>query len=158
MESSRRRNSILDWLIAATLAAAAISATAGIDVDLGPVALRSHGAGSRVGRRCPRDRHPLAHRNKLDAALAHSHRPADGDLRQRRDVVSIPGVDDRRRRFLRVRQRQRVDCTRIAHQRGTDRRLVVRCQSRGDCVSSRLGASAGWGRDCPDLPARIAGD
>src|SRR5687767_2302062 len=44
MESSRRRNSILDWLIAATLAFAAISGTAGIDVALGPVALRSHSA------------------------------------------------------------------------------------------------------------------
>jgi hypothetical protein len=45
MESSRRRNSILDWLIAATLAFAAISGTAGIDLDFGPLALRSHGAG-----------------------------------------------------------------------------------------------------------------
>jgi hypothetical protein len=44
MESSRRRNSILDWLIAATLAFAAISGTAGIDLELGPVALRSHSA------------------------------------------------------------------------------------------------------------------
>ena len=44
MESSRRRNSILDWLIAATLAFAAMSAIAGIDVDLGPFALRSHDA------------------------------------------------------------------------------------------------------------------
>lgn len=47
MESSRRRNSILDWLIAATLAFAAISVLAGIDVNLGPFALRSHG-GLRV--------------------------------------------------------------------------------------------------------------
>ena len=44
MESSRRRNSILDWLIAVTLAFAAISGTAGIDLELGPVALRSHSA------------------------------------------------------------------------------------------------------------------
>ena len=33
MESSRTRNSILDWLIAATLAFAAISGLAGIDVE-----------------------------------------------------------------------------------------------------------------------------
>ena len=44
MESSRTRNSILDWLIAATLAIAAISALAGIDVDLGAISLRSHSA------------------------------------------------------------------------------------------------------------------
>ena len=44
MESSRRRNSILDWLIAATLALAAISGTAGIDLELGPVGLRAHSA------------------------------------------------------------------------------------------------------------------
>jgi hypothetical protein len=43
MESSRTRNSILDWLIAATLAIAAISALAGIDVDLGAIELRSRG-------------------------------------------------------------------------------------------------------------------
>src|SRR5262245_7130936 len=42
MESSRTRNSILDWLIAATVALAAISGTAGIDVDLGGLTLRSH--------------------------------------------------------------------------------------------------------------------
>ena len=44
MESSRRRNSILDWLIAATLAFAALSGTAGVDVEIGGVALRSHSA------------------------------------------------------------------------------------------------------------------
>ena len=44
MDSSRRRNSILDWLIAATLAVAAISGTAGIDLTLGRVSLRSHSA------------------------------------------------------------------------------------------------------------------
>ena len=44
MESSRTRNSILDWLIAATLAVAAISELAGIDVDLDAFALRSHSA------------------------------------------------------------------------------------------------------------------
>ena len=44
MESSRTRNSILDWLIAAILAFAAISATAGVDLEMGPVSLRSHGA------------------------------------------------------------------------------------------------------------------
>ena len=44
MESSRTRNSILDWLIAATLAVAAISGLAGIDVDLGAFSLRSHSA------------------------------------------------------------------------------------------------------------------
>src|SRR5688572_13121059 len=43
MESSRRRNSILDWLIAATLAIAAISGLAGIDLTIGGVSLRSHG-------------------------------------------------------------------------------------------------------------------
>ena len=43
MESSRRRNSILDWLIAATLAIAAISGLAGIDLTIGGVFLRSHG-------------------------------------------------------------------------------------------------------------------
>jgi hypothetical protein len=42
MEPSRTRNSILDWLIAATLAFAAISGLAGIDVDLGGISLRSH--------------------------------------------------------------------------------------------------------------------
>jgi hypothetical protein len=44
MESSRTRNSILDWLIAATLALAAISELAGIDIDVGAFALRSHSA------------------------------------------------------------------------------------------------------------------
>jgi hypothetical protein len=44
MDSSRRRNSILDWLIAATLAVAAISGIAGIDVELGSAAFRSHSA------------------------------------------------------------------------------------------------------------------
>ena len=44
MESSRRRNSILDWLIAATLATAAISALAGINFTIGGLTVRSHGA------------------------------------------------------------------------------------------------------------------
>jgi 4-amino-4-deoxy-L-arabinose transferase-like glycosyltransferase len=44
MESSRTRNSILDWLIAAILAFAAISAAAGVDLKIGPLSLRSHGA------------------------------------------------------------------------------------------------------------------
>lgn len=44
MESSRTRNSILDWLIAATLAVAAIGALAGIEVDVGAMSLRSHSA------------------------------------------------------------------------------------------------------------------
>jgi hypothetical protein len=44
MESSRTRNSILDWLIAATLAFAAISGLAGIDADFGGVSVRSHSA------------------------------------------------------------------------------------------------------------------
>ncbi len=43
MESSRTRNSILDWLAAATIAGAVISGIAGVDVDLGPLRLRSHG-------------------------------------------------------------------------------------------------------------------
>ncbi|HJU44799.1 MAG TPA: glycosyltransferase family 39 protein [Vicinamibacterales bacterium] len=44
MDSSRRRNSILDWLIAATLATAAISGLAGIDLTIGGISFRSHGA------------------------------------------------------------------------------------------------------------------
>jgi Dolichyl-phosphate-mannose-protein mannosyltransferase len=44
MESSRTRNSILDWLIAATLAFAAISGLAGINVDFGGISLSSHSA------------------------------------------------------------------------------------------------------------------
>jgi hypothetical protein len=44
MESSGTRNSILDWLLAATLAIAVISGLAGIDVDLGGLSLRSHSA------------------------------------------------------------------------------------------------------------------
>lgn len=44
MESSRTRNSILDWLIAAILAFVAISATAGVELELGPISLQSHGA------------------------------------------------------------------------------------------------------------------
>jgi len=44
MESSRTRNSILDWLIAATVAFAAISGTAGVDLELGTLSLRSHSA------------------------------------------------------------------------------------------------------------------
>lgn len=44
MESSRTRNSILDWLIAATLAFAAISGLAGIDIAFGAASLSSHGA------------------------------------------------------------------------------------------------------------------
>jgi len=44
MESSRTRNSILDWLLAATLAVAVISGLAGIDFEIGSVAFRSHSA------------------------------------------------------------------------------------------------------------------
>jgi hypothetical protein len=44
MESSRTRNSILDWLLAATLAFAAISSVAGIDFEMGGVPFRSHSA------------------------------------------------------------------------------------------------------------------
>jgi hypothetical protein len=44
MLSSGTRNSILDWLLAATLALAAISGLAGIDADFGGVRLRSHSA------------------------------------------------------------------------------------------------------------------
>ena len=44
MESSGTRNSILDWLLAATLAVAVISGLAGIDVDLGSWSFRSHSA------------------------------------------------------------------------------------------------------------------
>jgi hypothetical protein len=42
MKSSRRRNSILDWLLAATVAIAVISGLAGIDVTIGRVSLSSH--------------------------------------------------------------------------------------------------------------------
>jgi hypothetical protein len=42
MESSRRRNSILDWLLAATFAFAVISGFAGIDLTAGGVSFRSH--------------------------------------------------------------------------------------------------------------------
>jgi hypothetical protein len=42
MDSSRRRNSILDWLLAATLAVAVISGLAGIDVTIGGVAVSAH--------------------------------------------------------------------------------------------------------------------
>src|SRR5688572_12296984 len=42
MESSRTRNSILDWLLAATLAIAVISGLAGIDFEIGGVSFRSH--------------------------------------------------------------------------------------------------------------------
>jgi hypothetical protein len=44
MESSRTRNSILDWLLAATFAFAAISSVAGIDVEIGGVSFSSHSA------------------------------------------------------------------------------------------------------------------
>jgi hypothetical protein len=44
MESSRTRNSILDWLLAATLAVAVISGLAGIDFEIGGVPFRSHSA------------------------------------------------------------------------------------------------------------------
>ena len=44
MESSRTRNSILDWLLAATLAIAVISGLAGIDFEIGGVSFRSHSA------------------------------------------------------------------------------------------------------------------
>jgi len=44
MESSRTRNSILDWLLAVTLAIAVISGLAGIDFEIGGVSFRSHGA------------------------------------------------------------------------------------------------------------------
>ena len=44
MESSRTRNSILDWLLAATLAFAAISSVAGIEVEIGGVSFRSQSA------------------------------------------------------------------------------------------------------------------
>ena len=42
MKSSRRRNSILDWPIAATLAIAVISGLAGIDLTAGGLTIRSH--------------------------------------------------------------------------------------------------------------------
>ena len=44
MESSGTRNSILDWLLAATLAVAVISGLAGIDFEIGGVSFRSHSA------------------------------------------------------------------------------------------------------------------
>jgi 4-amino-4-deoxy-L-arabinose transferase-like glycosyltransferase len=43
MDSSRRRNSILDWLLAATVAIAVIGGLAGIDITIGRVSLSSHG-------------------------------------------------------------------------------------------------------------------
>jgi hypothetical protein len=42
MESSRRRNSILDWLLAATVAVAVLSGLAGVDVTIGDVSVSSH--------------------------------------------------------------------------------------------------------------------
>lgn len=42
MDSSRRRNSILDWLLAATVAVAWISGLAGIDVSVAGVSISSH--------------------------------------------------------------------------------------------------------------------
>ena len=44
MESSRTRNSILDWLLAATIAATVISSLAGIHIEIGSLRVRSHGA------------------------------------------------------------------------------------------------------------------
>jgi len=44
MLSSRTRNSILDWLLAATLAFAVVSGLAGIDVEVGGARLRSNSA------------------------------------------------------------------------------------------------------------------
>ena len=44
MESSRTRNSILDWLLAATVAFAIISGIAGVELEIGAFSLRSHGA------------------------------------------------------------------------------------------------------------------
>ncbi|HYE87190.1 MAG TPA: glycosyltransferase family 39 protein [Vicinamibacterales bacterium] len=44
MESSRTRNSILDWLLAASLALAVLAALAGIDFRIGTLAVRSHSA------------------------------------------------------------------------------------------------------------------
>ena len=43
MDSSRSRNSILDWLLAASVAAAVLSWLAGIDFHVGGLAIRSHG-------------------------------------------------------------------------------------------------------------------
>ena len=42
--SSRPRNSILDWLLAATLAVAVIGGLAGIDAEIDGLSLRSHSA------------------------------------------------------------------------------------------------------------------
>lgn len=42
MDSSRSRNSILDWLIAVSLALAAIVAVAGVDARIGTLSLRAH--------------------------------------------------------------------------------------------------------------------
>ena len=42
MDSSRSRNSILDWLLAASIAAAVLAWVAGIDFHVGGLALRSH--------------------------------------------------------------------------------------------------------------------
>jgi hypothetical protein len=42
MDSSRSRNSILDWLLAASIAAAVLAWLAGIDFHIGGIAVRSH--------------------------------------------------------------------------------------------------------------------
>ncbi|HEX6163707.1 MAG TPA: glycosyltransferase family 39 protein [Vicinamibacterales bacterium] len=42
MDSSRSRNSILDWLLAASIAAAVLSWLAGIDFEIAGIAVRSH--------------------------------------------------------------------------------------------------------------------
>jgi hypothetical protein len=44
MESSRTRNSILDWLLAASLALAVLVALAGVDFRIGALSIRAHGA------------------------------------------------------------------------------------------------------------------
>src|SRR5512134_1103944 len=45
MLPSRRRNSTVDWLLAAALAAAVIAGAAGIDVTVAGVPVRAHDAG-----------------------------------------------------------------------------------------------------------------
>lgn len=43
MESSRTRNSILDWLLAASVALAILVTLAGVDFRAGPISIRAHG-------------------------------------------------------------------------------------------------------------------
>ena len=167
MESSRPRDSttshrrfrarLVDWLLATSIALAVIVSLVGIDFKIGARVDPRPRAGSRPGRRDRPVRDPVAHRDRVGAGVADAHRTADLDLRQRDDLVSFPAVHHRRRRFVRLRQREPHAREWTADRSRADCRMVDGAESAGDRIAAWLGSGAGWLRHRANLPHRRVG-